>query len=196
MVQASLRLACAAAGLLCLTVRPGVASTPANVDGVVDDVLNRLWVVTDEHWHKGEYNHIINLNRLIVAGQPNRVDAYANSGWLLWSMDRDEEAVSIYELGVKANPDTFFMYDEMGMYYADRKKDWAKALPWYEKAGAFPDCPMATLHMLAHAYEHTGDQDKALKVWERAAAIPGDTVAIRQVERIKAARAKPSDGTK
>ena len=39
--------------------------------------------------------------------------------------------------------------------------------------------------MLAHAYERTKQLDKALKVWERAAAIPGDQPAKVNLERVR-----------
>jgi tetratricopeptide (TPR) repeat protein len=156
-----------------------------NVEAILDETVAQLWKQTDEHWHEGEYVHIVNICKVVAAARPNMMEAYANAGWLLWSMDRDEEAVALYEQGLKANPDSYSMYDELGFYYYNRKKDYPRAIPYYEKAVAFKDCASFTLHMLAHAYERTKQMDKALKMWERAAAIPNNTPAKVNLARVK-----------
>src|SRR5258708_7042806 len=71
-------------------------SGEAKVEALIDEVVLDLWHQTDEHWHEGEYNHIVNLCRVVAAARPNMMDAYANAGWLLWSMDKDEDAVAFY----------------------------------------------------------------------------------------------------
>ena len=158
---------------------------PEKVEALVDEAVMELWDQADAHWHKGEYNHIINLCRVVAAARPNMVDAYSNAGWLLWSMDRDEEAVKLYEQGLKANPDSYAMYDELGLYFFNRKKDYPRAITYYEKAVACKDVQPFTIHMLAHAYERTKQMDKALKTWERAAAIPNNPPAKVNLERVR-----------
>jgi len=192
----------ALAGLLILSLlapayaqKPkSAAEGPAKVEAMADALLDRLWVLTDMHWHKGEYNHNINISRMVIAGRPDLVDAYANCAWLLWSMDRDEEAIAMYKQGIRANPNTYYMYDELGNYYITRKRDWKQALPCYEKAVSFKDCPPFSWHMLARCYEKTGQMEKALETWKRAAAMPdreGDPArhlqanAKRHLERVQ-----------
>lgn len=165
-------LACACLGTTALAA-PAPAG-PADVNAIAGAVLDHMWVSTDRHWHKGEYNHIVNLSRMIVAGRPAQLDAYGNAGWLLWSMDRDAEAVDLYKQGARANPKSYFLFNELGFYYAQHKRDFAAGLPWYEKAAATPDCPAFVLHMLAHCYEKTGQLPKALAVWTRAAKDTGN----------------------
>ena len=137
------------------------------VDAMVAALFDNMHLLTDMHFHKGEYNHIINLSRMAVAANPDDVDMYSDAGWLLWSMNRDGEAVALYDQGIKANPDSYYMLDEMGHYYYNRKKDWPKAISYYERAAAKPDCSEITLHMLAHAYEKNKQLDKALATWKR-----------------------------
>lgn len=144
------------------------------VEAILDEAVLDLWHQADEHWHQGEYNHIINICRVVAASRPNMMDAYANAGWLLWSMNRDEEAVAFYEQGLKANQDSYGMYDELGFYFFHRKKDYPRAIGYYERAVTFKDVQPFTLHMLANAYERTHQFAKAEKVWARAAAIPHD----------------------
>lgn len=163
------------------------ATGPAKVDAMDAAITDGLRVMSDRHWHKGEYCHLINLSRIIVAADPRDVETYADAGYLLWSMDRNDEAVALYEQGVADNPQTSYMYDELGWFYANRKKDYPRAVTYYEKAAAAHDGnQMDILHGLAHAYEKTGQYDKALKVWKRAAAtIPGDGAAKMHLERVR-----------
>lgn len=154
-------------------------------DQITEMVLDRLLVVADAHFHKGEYNHIVNLSRMILSARPEELEIYATAGWLLWSMDRDQEAVALYEQGLKANPKTSFMYDELGQYFFIRKKDYRKAAEYYEQAVKFPDVQRLTVHQLAHSYERSGQLDKCLAVWERAAQDPDNPAAKRNLERIR-----------
>jgi tetratricopeptide (TPR) repeat protein len=166
-------------------IKHSPTSGPANVEAIINDAVARLWKQTDKHWHEGEYRHIVNLARVIVHARPDMMDAYLTGGWLLWSMDEDDQAVELYELGLKANPESYVIYDELGFYYFNRKKDYTRAIPYYEKAVTFKECQPFTIHMLAHSYERTKQTDKALKAWERAAAIPENQIGKMNLERFK-----------
>lgn len=184
--------ACAAALFLLPAATAGAQKgtapkVPATVEAILDATLDHVWQLTDLHWHKGEYNHILNLYKVVVAGWPDQVEAYANGGWLLWSMNRDAEAIALYEQGIKANPKSAYMFDELGQHY-NRKKDWPKAIRYLEQAAARPDVQPLTLHTLAHCYERTGRLKESLKTWERAAADPHN--AARLAARNHAARIK------
>lgn len=193
MARAGMSVVAVAALLLCLTPALGQKSAapriqgPAMADAVTESVIDRLWNLTDRHYHEGEYNHIVHLCKVVYAGDPGHMEAYSNAGYLLWSMGRDAEAVAVYEEGIAANPNSFFMYDELGLYYANRKKDYQRALTYYEKAAEFKDAPIPTLHMLAHCYARTNQPEKELAIWRRAAKIPGNAVAKRNVERLERA---------
>lgn len=164
------------------TTAKGADST---AEAIIDEAALELAEQTDPHWHLGEYRHVINMYRVVVAARPNYTEGYINAGWLLWSLNRDDEAVALYEQGLKANPDTYGMYDELGFYYYNRKKDYKRAIPYYEKAVSFKDCRPFTIHMLAHAYERTKQLDKALKMWERAASMPDNQPAKVNLERVR-----------
>ncbi len=155
------------------------------VDAIAADVFDGLNAVIDMHFHKGEYNHIVNLSRMVVAAQPDNLETYANAGWLLWSMDRDTEAVALYEQGAKANPGTAYMYDELGQYYYNRKKDYPRAVAYYEQAASKPDCSPITLHMLAHAYERNKQMDMALATWKRVLHHDDAGAARVNYDRVK-----------
>lgn len=155
-------------------------------DAILADVLNNLTEQTDRHFHKGEYNHIVNLNRLIVQGDPHNLAAYENSSYLLWSMQRNAEGLAFLQQGLKDNTNTFYLYDEVGLFYSLYLKDYKSAIPYYEKAVTFKDCAINSWHGLAHCYEKTHQMDKALKTWETAAKRPGDVVAAVNLKRVRA----------
>lgn len=167
------------------------ANGVAKVDAILDDVTEGLVEMTDRHFHKGEYNHIVHLCRMVVAAHPQDTESYSNAGYLLWSMNRDAEAIALYELGLKNNPNTFFMYDELGQYYAMRKKDYPRAIFYYEKAIACKDCVPLSWHGLAIAYEKTGQKDKALAAWKHAASLknnPNAASARMHLQRLEKGR--------
>ena len=158
-------------------------------DAILADTMQKLWDQSDAHFHKGEYSHIINLHRIIVQGDPGNLKAYENSAWLLWSTDRNEDAIAFLKQGVKANPSNFDLYDELGTHYATRLHDPAKAIPYYEEAVKY-QCPYSTIHGLAHCYEKTNQWAKAVQAWEYAANYAEDPLAPRRLDRARAELAK------
>jgi tetratricopeptide (TPR) repeat protein len=148
-------------------------------EAIIDDALTRLWEQSDKHFHEGEYNHSIALNRVIIEGEPGNVDAFENSAYLLWSTDRSEEAVVMLEAGAKANPASYRLYDELGWHYYDHKKNYQKAIPYYEQAVKFK-APFFTWNNLARSYERTNQWEKALKAWEAAAKFPSPVAGATQ----------------
>jgi tetratricopeptide (TPR) repeat protein len=189
--------AAAAVAVLAFAALPaaaGPAGSPASAgsvraNAIAGETLDLLYVVSDMHWHKGEYNHIVNLNRIVVAGMPDFVEAYENSGYLLWSMNRDDEAIAVYKLGAAANPRTYALYHEIGYLLGQHRKRWTEVVPYYEKALAAADCPPLTWHMAAHAYEKVGRLDQALKLWKRAADSPRNQLrAAAKVNRDRVER--------
>ena len=178
--------------LLTAVARPGLAQSKgtgqtdeARVDLILDEIVNRLVVAYDAHWHKGEYNHNINIAKMIVTARPDSVELYANSGWLLWSMNRDNEAVALYEKGIKANPNTYYMYDELAQYYFVRKKDYVTAAKYYEKAVKFTDVKPQSWNALARCYEKSGQLEKALAAWEKAVTFKDNPAAKPNRDRVR-----------
>ncbi len=179
MRHSAMSLPTALCALLALACAPAVAqkasagqpaiSGAAFADAMTLEIVDQLRLAQDRHWHKGEYRHIINLARMIVAGDPHDTETFSNAGWLLWSLDLDADAVALYKQGIAANPDTFYMYDELGGYYVTRKKDPASAAIYFEKAVTKPDCRAQSLHSLALCYEKLGKLEKARDTWRKAA---------------------------
>jgi len=168
---------------------PAAAQNERNaVEGICGEAIRLVYVQADRHWHKGEYAHLVNLNRMIIAAIPKFIDAYVDSSWLLWSMGRIDEAEALYDQGIAANPDSYAIYYEKGFHLLTRSKDVKGALKLLEEAASKPDCDPIVLHTLAHAYEKDGQLQKALETWNRAAdnpANPGQAAARLNRDRVR-----------
>lgn len=170
-----------------------VASESSTADAIAADVLRELYDQADEHFHKGEWNHMINTNQIIMEGDPHNEEVYANNAYYLWSSDREPQAIETLKRGLSANPDDFYLYDELGQHYLLHDKDYATALTYFEQAVKFK-CPFTTYHGLAHCYEHTAQWDKAVDAWEKASRYPGDLIAKVQLGRARARLAQAKTG--
>ena len=155
------------------------------VEIMLDDIATKLAAAADAHWHKGEYNHNVNAAKMVIAARPDYVEMYANSGWLLWSMNRDAEAEALYKEGIQNNPNTYFMYDELAQFYLTRKKDFQSAAVYYAKAVTFKDAKPQTWNALARSYEKSGQMAKALEAWEKAASFPDNIAAQPNLRRVR-----------
>ena len=164
-------------------------SQPDLAEAVLSDALEQLWDQRDVHFHKGEYNHIINLGYVIAQGDPRRVDTYGDNAYLLWSTDRNDAAIAFLKQGLKANPDNYYMYDELGTHYLIHLHDAKTATPYFEQAVKFR-CPYTTWHSLAHCYEKTNQWEKAVGAWEKATSYPNDPLARQRLDRARAELAK------
>ncbi len=100
-----------------------------------------IWVGMDVRWHAGEWDECVRLTREIVLLDPHHVEAWTSGAWVLWNMDRDEEAVAMYKQGLAANPGDPDLYFDFGFYYRYRKQ--------YDKA----------IEMFRQVAKHGGEQD-------------------------------------
>jgi tetratricopeptide (TPR) repeat protein len=163
------------------------ATTPVSqqqvADAVLASALRDVYDRTDPHGHKGEFNHCIALNRILVQGDPRNLDAYATTAYLLWSTDRIGDGIAFLKTGLKQNEDNFYMWDEVGAAYSIYQKDPASAIPYYEKAVSFP-CPYSTWHALANCYERTKQWKKAVDTWRAVGTkFPNDPLAHQKIKR-------------
>ena len=160
------------------------ASQEDLAEAVLGDSLEGIFERVDEHFHHGEYNHCINLNRIIVQGDPKNLDSYSNGAYLLWSSERNEEAISFLKQGAEANPDSYFMHDELGRHLLTQSKRPKEALPYLLKATKF-ECPFYTWNSLANCYEKLGQWDKAVETWTIASKYLKNEAAKHRLEAAK-----------
>ncbi len=160
-------------------------------DVAAQDVVNQLWKQADLHGHEGEYNHFINISRILMLSNPNEAEWFDTSAHLLWSTDRIDEGLKVLKQGLESNRKSFHFYDEIGMHYMLRAKDYRAAIPYYEQAIALKP-PFMTYNMLATCYERTAQPEKAIAILEKGATFPENKIGQRRlrllVEKLKGAK--------
>jgi tetratricopeptide (TPR) repeat protein len=149
-----------------------------------DFLTDMLWMKTEDYWHVGRWDEAIRLCRQIVQVDPQFVEAYTGAAYLLYSMDKDEEAVELFRAGIAANPRNYDLPHEFGMYYYYRHK-WDLAAEQFAKAVEL-GAPRVMQHMLPNALERGGRLEEALAQWQRILEqYPDDPIAKRRIEQLK-----------
>lgn len=149
-----------------------------------DFLTDMLWLKTEDYWHEGEWDEAIRLCRQIVQVDPTFVEAYTGAAWMLWSMDRDPEAIELYEAGIRNNPKSYEVHHEYGMYFRYRQK-WEQATEQFRKSVEL-GAPKAFQHMLPNALENGGHKREALEEWRAILRrFPDDAVAKKHIARLE-----------
>lgn len=146
---------------------PAVPATASQiqVDGITARVVDKLWNQTDDYWHDGDYPRIVALDRVITQADPQFLEAYSNGGWLMDSLGRTGDAESYYKLGIANNPRSAYAYWNLGFFYFNTTKDYAKAARAFEQDTQQPDASLNDWKMRGHAQEKAGQWDKAVATW-------------------------------
>ncbi len=161
---------CAATAAATLPVWATPAAAPVHtsqiqVDGITALVVNKLWDQTDGYWHTGDYSRSIALDRVITQADPKFLEAYSNGGWLMDSLGRTADAEAYYKLGVTNNPRAAYAYWNLGFFYFNTTKQYAKAARVFEMDTRQVDADLNDWKMRAHAQEKAGQWDKAVATW-------------------------------
>jgi tetratricopeptide (TPR) repeat protein len=165
--------------------------------GFKEAIAAVLWVRGDEFFHKGQYDAILPIVRMVTWLDPHQLDVYSTGGWHLAYNFTDSESrsdrryiepsIALLKEGVANNPEIYDLYFELGwtLYY-QKIKDYKEAAVWIEKATKLPGRdpntgkigtrPSFVEHMLAHSLEQTGDYDKAEKIWRDLIAKSEETL--------------------
>jgi tetratricopeptide (TPR) repeat protein len=165
---------------------------PAQADAILDNVVDRIWERGDWYWHEGRYEERVALDRLVIRMDPHFIEPYSTAGWLLESLGRDQDALALYRQAVDVVPERWETHQDLAMYLYQHK-EYAAAAEEFQRATEQPHPPVYVWKMLAHAYEHNGELEKAAAAWETAGRMaPEDPAVGVNLSRIRA-RLKGSD---
>jgi tetratricopeptide (TPR) repeat protein len=127
---------------------------------------------------------VIRLCRQIVEADPHFVEAYTGAAYLLYSTDKDEEAIELFQAGVAANPRNYDLTHEFGMYYMYRHK-YDLAVEQFTKSVEL-GAPRTMQHMLGNALERADKPGEALEAWQGILKrFPDDPIAKNRIERLR-----------
>ena len=157
---------------------------PTAPDGPTDE----LWRRSDDAFHAGDFPRAVELHREIVKIDPSDVESYGVAAWLLWSMEKGDEANAFIAQGLKNNPDSSAMWETAGDQYGLEKRA-APERDAYAKsillAGAGADQMLRRRY--AHAAEHAGDLPASVMAWRALAKdFPDEAVNKNNLARVEA----------
>ena len=157
----------------------GTIAIIAMIGGFRPLVANLLWLKVDGYWHKGPtgYWRMVPILNTICEMDPHFIDAWSTFGWhCAWNIwndaapqDRDkwtQTGIDVYKRGQYFNPDRYELYKDLAWLYHDKLRDYTRAIPEWKKTLAHKDAPIYCRHMLAHAYEQTGQWKLAVETWK------------------------------
>ena len=149
-----------------------------------DFLVDLLWLGTEEYFHAGEWDECLRIARQVIEIDPHFVDAYTGPAYLLWSSDRDEEAIELFRAGIEANPERYEIYHEFGMYYWIHQR-YEEAIVQFRQA-VEREAPRTVQHMLPNALERAGRKQEALAEWRALLErFPGDPIAERHISALE-----------
>lgn len=168
-----------------LSLEPPFTQQMKDLDSyIVEKVVDYLWARSDVYWHKGEYEKVVKLNKMIVLLDPSFVEAYLTSSWLLESMGNEKEALQ-WLLSAETRCPCWEVYQDLGMYYYKRK-DYKEAEKHFEKACLQYSPPPYVWRMYAHSLKNQNKSQEAIKVLEEAVRrFPDDLVTKSLLDRFK-----------
>ena len=155
-----------------------------------------LWRRSDAAFHAGDYPRAVELHRAIVTVDPTDTESYGVGAWLLWSLDKKDEADAFIAKGLKSNPDNWEMWDVAAQQYG-LEKEFARERDAYAKAVnlAGKDADATLRRRYAHASERAGDLKESAQIWRALVAdFPNDAVSKNNLARVEAALAAKDEG--
>jgi tetratricopeptide (TPR) repeat protein len=156
------------------------------VDGITNDVVDKLWAGTDEYWHHGDYYRIVSILRVCVEADPVFTDAYGNGAWLLWSLGDTQGADRFLKYGIARRPELWDLEYEFGWHLYNTKR-YAAALPYLKRATANPKANALAWKQLAHTYDRLGRFKESVAAWRTVVKkFPNDVAAPKNLKRVEA----------
>ena len=151
------------------------------------NLTDYLWRRSDAAFHAGDYARAVALHRAIVTLDPGDVESYGVGAWLLWSMEKGDQADAFIAQGLQKNPDSAAMWEAAGAQYglekrpAQERDAYARAI---ELAG--PKADQMLRRRYAHAAENAGDLSASAMMWRALVAdFPDEVVNKNNLARVE-----------
>jgi tetratricopeptide (TPR) repeat protein len=140
---------------------------------ILNNVFDKLGEQADDWFHRGDYKRSIQAFKMRIAYDPSDLQSYFLAAWLLWSSGDDAAAQEMYQSSVRAAPDSYEPYMEIGMHWSNRRDD-RKAALWLFHA-CNRGAPVAAWKTLSHSYRRLGLLQDAIRIMREAKTMdPND----------------------
>jgi len=143
---------------------------------IKEGVIDITYIKIEKHWHRGEYEKIFPLIKLITFISPMEEEAWELGCWLLINAiapkykggkrkEIEEYGINFLKEGIEKNKESGKLYWELAWIYY-QKKNYEKSLEYLKEAERYiSDYKVENLK--AHIFEKTGKIDEAIKVWKK-----------------------------
>jgi tetratricopeptide (TPR) repeat protein len=174
----------------------------ASFTGFRQVIAGALWIRADDFFHRGQYQAIIPIVRMVTWLDPHNIDVYTTGAWHLDYNFVDEAnslsdkryipaSIAFMKEGIRNNPTIWDLYFELGWtHYCKKLMDDRKALEYIAEAckhdsvdantGEKETRPDFVDRMLAHMLEKVGRFDEAIKQWDVARKRVEDAIAANK----------------
>lgn len=149
----------------------------------------------DFYYHEGNYPEMLYHCLEIVKLDPKDVETWSSIGYYYWSLGvdnkkrRDEfntKALKYLTNGIKANKESYYLYDEVAKFYFNKSKDYVSAIEYYELAITKNDCTNIPYHMLSKCYMAINQLDNAKNILKKCIErFPNDDKARVDLNQMK-----------
>ncbi|MDH4379581.1 MAG: tetratricopeptide repeat protein [Vampirovibrionales bacterium] len=119
----------------------------------------------------GQMHRALEMYETLSTLKPHDADIHSHKGYILWQMDRNEEALDAYQLAIHCDSKNAIVYNNMGVIYLDELYDGQKASNLFDKALICnPQYTLAAFN-LGRSYELLGQTHDAAKAYSQALAL-------------------------
>ena len=142
------------------------------------------------HLHSKRENELMPWFKFTTMFNPHHVRAYAVGGyWLAFRLEKPYEAIKFLKEGIKNNPDSYQISEEMGIVHFSKLKDYKKAQYYFEKAlksqAKMDEYNKAgILRFLAFSHKFQGHTQKAIDCYKQVLRLfPENKKAVQIIAR-------------
>ncbi|MBI3650927.1 MAG: hypothetical protein HY231_07735 [Acidobacteria bacterium] len=124
---------------------------------------------------------------IIVELDPQHISAYRFGAIFLPERDLPA-AIALLERGIKANPNQWRLYQDLGYIYW-QSDDYAKAAEWYERGSAIPGVPYWMHDMVGFMQIKGGSRETAWAIYSQYAESEDPKIRAQAIGRLQQLRA-------
>jgi tetratricopeptide (TPR) repeat protein len=130
--------------------------------------LESLIMLGDIYTEQGNFEGAIRTYEYLLNVEPDNADCHNYMGYLLWQLDKNEEAVAAYRKAIELDPNNPVAFNNLGVIFLDEHCQLATALEMFEQAVALkPDYTLACFNV-ARTREALGQTAEAAKGYTEA----------------------------
>lgn len=144
--------------------------------------LDVLTMMADIHAEQGNLEAAVTVYKTLLSHNPDDPECLTYVGYLLWQLDRNDEAIQAYRKAVDNDPDNAIAYNNMGVIYLDEQDKPDEALALFRQAFAIkPDYTLACFN-IGRAEERLGRTSDAARMFSDALALNAENPELTDEE--------------